>query len=475
MSPQPPAPHDSWILIVASNAAYLPAFFLMYKRGEVRAMLYVLLVCVVSPMYHTCDSHGYCFDIKYNTWHYLDFLVSELLISFALINLLQLPPKILPYPEVASLFFIILANLEGIDAVWVFIVIAAQSVVMFAIKVYFDRMKYLRQINPIHFTFGCIAMLLGGCCFIFFQAELYYIFHSLWHTFTGIAAFNILAAIEPKRKRSKKRTTSDAYTDPDNISDVDLEGGSLNGADSNSSVKSLTAATLPNGFTESERRVMLIRWNNRMLQLPWKFSSQGPKSDSIQVPLMSDDRLSVKSPSNSSSVASCQSGVQMMKSSCTDKGQFGDVDTHSHHSTSPASSTTSKHRHHPQRKEKEKAPMAASGRGSAPTSNATTPCSSSSSHVSKLHSIEGTDETPCIYVGSPDSSEKDGMETPNFGYTPPHMSEVLACALDTDVVTSDEESRGHVPATTVHAETPFELRKCLSEPEYADIAVEVTM
>lgn len=178
------------LLLVLSNAAFLPAVYFAFKRGYRVEPIVYMFTCVFSTFYHACDAGeniiSYCI-VRLGVLQFSDFFCGLLSIWYTLIAMAYLND---PWPSIWHILGSVLlafGTMYNKTSLWVFVLPAVIGVVIICLSWYlkyrkmrrlFPSRRYLFRVLPI----GLSVVTVGFLTYALLQTQNNYKYlHSLWH------------------------------------------------------------------------------------------------------------------------------------------------------------------------------------------------------------------------------------------------------------------------------------------------------
>ncbi|KAL6437504.1 hypothetical protein ACFW04_004153 [Cataglyphis niger] len=196
----------SAMLLILSNAFFIPAICIAIKRKLYAEGLVYLATMLFSSLYHACDQNGGQFCIvKYEVLQYNDFFSSILAFYVTLVSMAELPIDFVPLCHMTGVFVITFGvQVDKMCLISVLIPLLMGVIILIFTCVY-RSVKFKKCKKPSRkILLGLLFAIAGLLLYSFIETEENYQYvHSIWHI---IMAISLIFLLPPARETTSRNT-----------------------------------------------------------------------------------------------------------------------------------------------------------------------------------------------------------------------------------------------------------------------------
>jgi hypothetical protein len=205
----------------------IPAIRYSYRINAFFVMSEISVTMIISMIYHLCRSTGFCFGVSVVTWQTLDHMFANGAIMIAFVILLDMDkapiykydPDVFNYEKkimiknikywayygmwsvtlrciMLFLVFIAVVITPINNRIVYFIIVVGLAALFIKFVIVKQGLITFERFYVIALIIGVILAAVGITCFMFDNtSNLYWLFHSLWHTFGFLSLFFLIVGM----------------------------------------------------------------------------------------------------------------------------------------------------------------------------------------------------------------------------------------------------------------------------------------
>ena len=182
-----------WDLV--SNIFYLAAMIRAFQFKAYAEAVIIMLIIIISTVYHACRTWAFCFGMPFNFLQHLDVFVA--LSGFVLVGVYLMAFSKSEFKAIAYLvgFIIVYAVVFLASTVMEITIIISFLLVTFLLRICFAGNTYpYSDVDGVDLAAAAVFGIVGAMLFIFWNEEP--TVHGWWHLCTGISAFFAIESLQ---------------------------------------------------------------------------------------------------------------------------------------------------------------------------------------------------------------------------------------------------------------------------------------